>query len=132
MSAPWQRQSGMTLLRKLARFGIAGVMSTLVHIAVAVACVDGAGLPPVASNGLAFLIANVFSYFAHTYWSFSHQPRPKSFLRFFVVSLIGLGSALMISWAVEQHGMHYLYGIAFTIVALPMVTFLLHNFWTYR
>lgn len=132
MSFAWQGRSGVALLRRLIRFGVAGVMSTLVHVTVAVACVEEAGLPPVVSNGLAFLVANVFSYFVHTYWSFSHQPRRKSFFRFFIVSLAGLGSALLISWAVEHHGMHYLYGIALTIVALPAITFALHNFWTYR
>lgn len=132
MTSHGNEQAWLTMLRKLARFGVAGVMATLVHIAVAVACVDGAGFPPVLSNGMAFLVANVFSYFVHTYWSFAHQPKPKSFVRFFAVSLMGLGSALLISWAVQQQGMHYLYGIAFTIVALPAITFSLHNFWTYR
>lgn len=119
-------------IRKFVRFGITGGMTTAVHVVVAMLCVNLLGWMPATANGTAFVIANLFSYLAHTYWSFSDVPAVQSFLRFMVVSSAGLGCAVVIAWAVQVAGLHYLYGIGLTVLVLPVGSFLMHNFWTYR
>ena len=39
---------------------------------------------------------------------------------------------MLIAWSAQQMGLHYLVGIAAVAVALPGLSFVLHNFWTYR
>lgn len=130
MSTPsFSRPSGV---RKFVRFGITGGMTTVVHVVVAMLCVSALGWAPVTANGTAFVVANLFSYLVHTYWSFSYSPAIQNLQRFIVVSLAGLGCSVLIAWAVQFAGWHYLYGTGLTVLVLPVGSFLMHNFWTYR
>ena len=53
-------------------------------------------------------------------------------LRFWMVSLIGCGLAVLISKVMEAAGYHYAIGVIAIAVLVPLVTFTLHKFWTYR
>lgn len=117
---------------KFVRFCITGGLTTVVHVMVVMMCVHALGFAPVTANGTAFVVANLLSYLVHTYWSFSDAPAVQNLRRFIVVSLGGLGCAVLVAWAVQVAGWHYLYGTGLTILVLPIVSFLMHNFWTYR
>ena len=114
------------------RFAWVGVGVTALHVAVATWLITAHGLPPVAANGLAFMTATLVSYVANTLWSFKHNLRAQSLLRFISVSLIGLLTTLGISAAAESLGAHYLAGIAAVVLIVPGLSFLMHRAWTYR
>ncbi|QYY30840.1 GtrA family protein [Cupriavidus pinatubonensis] len=116
----------------LVRFGVAGVIATGVHVATATSLIYLLNASQVEANGVAFAIANVSSYFLNTLWSFSQTPRRDNFLRFFCVSILGLGMTLGISWLAERLGTTYWQGLVCVLAAVPPLTYVLHRVWTYR
>ncbi|MBB3006210.1 GtrA family protein [Cupriavidus alkaliphilus] len=118
------------MLKKLVRFGISGGIATAVHFSVAWMVFSFLTPRVDVANGIAFVVANVFSYVLHTLWSFSSSMSPQQFMRFMLVSLAGL----LISTGLPTllgAGRFWL-STGAVLVAVPACSFLLHNFWTYR
>ena len=84
------------------------------------------------ANGIAFLLATIFSYTINTLWSFSSLLHRRTLVRFGVVTILGGVLAMLISGLADIHGLHYAIGIALVATFVPPVTFLLHNSWTYK
>jgi putative flippase GtrA len=114
------------------RFAVTGVLITGLHVLIAVTLVQTLLPNPTFAYGVAFAAATVFSYLINTTWSFSSSLHGRNLFRFCVVSIIGIFLSMAVSGATQHYGLHYGYGIAFVVCIVPPVTFLLHNFWTYR
>jgi len=114
------------------RFAASGVVATGVHVALATGFIRFVLMEPALANGIAFVIATVFSYTVNTLWSFSNTLTGTNFLRFSLVSLVGLTLTMLISGTAQYYGLHYMYGISLVVCMVPPTTFLLHKFWTYR
>jgi len=123
LSLPW--------MQRALRFCISGLLVTLVHIVVASAWMRWATAQPGVANGVAFCIANAFSYVIHTMWSFSATMAPKVLAKFLVVSGLGLALSVGLAQGVDWLGLSYGYGIAAVVLVIPTFNFLLHHFWTY-
>lgn len=117
---------------KTLRFAISGLFVTGVHVLIATILISFILITPSLANGVAFVVATLFSYLINTLWSFSNPLHRRNLYRFFLVSFIGLLLSISISGAAQYGGLHYWYGIAFVVCIVPAVTFLLHNFWTYQ
>ena len=87
---------------------------------------------PWLANGIAFVVATLFSFTINTTWSFSSRPSRRLLVRFVLVATVGLGITVAVSGTAQYFGLHYLYGIALVVCAVPPITFLLHKYWTYR
>ena len=120
------------LTKQALRFTISGVLVTGLHVLIATAFIQIVSLAPALANGVAFVVATIFSYLINTTWSFSIPLHGKNLFRFCIVSCGGLFLAMTISGTAHYYGLHYLYGISLVVCIVPPVTFLLHNFWTYR
>ena len=59
------------IVRRLLRFGIIGIMITLLHVIVAIGLIRAAHAAPALANAIAFAIATSASYIVNTFWSFS-------------------------------------------------------------
>ena len=121
------------------RFGITGVANTGIHALVAVLCLEGfcLGVPwlvagPVVANGVAFVVATVFSYVVNTVWSFSTDMNRRNFQRFIVVAVIGLFAAMGLARLAEMIGLPPLGSVVLVVCVMPFVNFGLHSLWTYR
>ena len=97
-----------------------------------VALVEGARLHAVAANGLAFVVANAFSFWANNRYTFRTAATGARYLRFLVVSLAGLALALAASALAAVQHWHYLAGVAISFVLLPLLSFAANRFWTWR
>jgi putative flippase GtrA len=125
-------QLGMTVLKQFSRFGIIGVITTVTHVIVAIGLIELFQTHPVPANGLAFISANLLSYFANTLWSFNQRPGLQSFRRFVLVSLLGFCLTLAITTAVAAAGLPYQLGIGLVVLLLPVMSFCAHALWTYK
>jgi len=121
-----------SLLKRTLRFGLTGLFVTGLHFSIATLFVNYIQHNPSLANGVAFCIATIVSYLMHTLWSFSAKLHGKTLIRFIMVSVFGLCLSIIIPWVVQQLGFGYVVGTAAVVLILPVVNFLLHNFWTYK
>jgi putative flippase GtrA len=119
-------------LRTAAAWAAVGLANTLIHLGAVMTLVHGLGVPPVPANGLAFACANVFSYFANARFAFRSATSLMKYLRFLIVSLLGLAAALGSSALAQSRQWHYLVGVAISMALMPMLTYVAHRFWTWR
>ena len=137
MNVPMQTKSHAilsrnTMLRRAVRFALTGVFVTGVHAAATIAFIQTWIPSPPLANGAAFIAATLVSYFINTRWSFSTRLRGRTFARFVAVAILGFLLAMLVALGVQELGFDYPVGIGAVAVTIPAVTFLLHNFWTYR
>ncbi len=118
--------------KKFLRFTLSGLLVSLAHVTVAYTLIQLFLLDLSIANSIAFLIATLFSYFINTLWSFSSELQKMNFLRFLLVSFIGLLLVIVVSKITQHYELDYWYGIGFVVCMVPPVTFSLHYAWTYR
>ena len=87
------------LTKQAKKFTITGLLVTGLHILVAAGFINFVLPMPTLANGVAFVIATVFSYIVNTIWSFSSPLNRINLLRFTLVSLVGLFLAVSVSGA---------------------------------
>jgi len=117
--------------RQFAVFSGIGIINTLIHLAVVVVLVEAFSTHPVLANTLAFLTANVFSYWANCRWIFRAAPTSRRYPRFFIVSVSGLILTVVITSIAAALDWHYLMGTIMVIGTLPILTFVAHRTWTW-
>jgi putative flippase GtrA len=120
------------LLRRAMRFALTGIVVTGVHFVIAITFIELIMPTPPLANGVAFAFATVASYLINTIWSFSGRLHGRTLSRFIAVSIVGFLLAMLVSWIVQELGFGYLLGICAVALTIPPMTFILHNFWTYR
>jgi putative flippase GtrA len=117
--------------RQFLKFSGVGAANTLIHLAVTVSLVELWQTNPVIANTLAFLTANAFSYWANSRWSFRAEMSRQRFIRFFIVSIVGLLLTITLSGFAQEMHWHYLVGVALMFCALPVLTFVFHKYLTF-
>lgn len=113
------------------KFAISGIVATCIHVAVAWSLIEG-GSDPALANGAAFLIATCFSCVANTLWTFDASLGWARILRFTVATSFMLLISMSIAKAIDLAGLPAYLGIMCVVIALPAITFTVHNSWTYK
>jgi putative flippase GtrA len=118
--------------RQFTGFSLIGVVNTLLHLMVVTGLVELFSVHPILANGMAFITANLFSFWANSRWSFRAAVTRQRYMRFLAVSLLGLFVSLLAIAVSEALQWHYLAGVLLSFVFLPIVTFLAHRHWTWK
>jgi len=118
--------------KKFYRFCITGLLSTFVHIIVAASSIEFLHLSPSMGNGLAFIVATIVSFTVNSLWSFSVKLTARSGFRFLVVSTSAFFISMILAEWIDRIGLHYAFGIMTVIFVIPIITFIGHNFWTFK
>lgn len=115
------------------RYGLVGLLGTILHFASVIALVELAGLDPVIGSALGFILVLVISYFLNRTWTFRAKgQRAGRFLIYTTVSLIGLALNSGIMYvAVYLLEWNYLYGQSLVVVVVPVVNYILNRTWTF-
>ena len=104
------------LIAQIMKFGVVGIMATMLDYVVMIVLTEVFGVPPVASSTISFSISVVFNYLASMRYVFSHREgmsRRREFIIFLVLSIIGLGINAALMWVGTE-----LAGIDYRIVKL--------------
>lgn len=104
------------LIAQIMKFGVVGILATLLDYVVMIVLTEVFGVPPVASSTISFSISVVFNYLASMRYVFSHREgmsRRREFIIFLVLSIIGLGINAALMWVGTE-----LAGIDYRIVKL--------------
>ena len=118
----------------MVKYGIVGLIGTIVHFAVLIALVEWGHIHPVVSSTIGFIIVLVLSYLLNRNWTFSNDhSNNKSFIKYTVVSITGLLLNIFIMFTVVEivHG-SYLIGQCMVMIIVPPSNYLLNYYWTFR
>jgi len=129
------RLPAASLLRQLAWFIAVGCAAAATHWCVAVACVEGLGLAPLAANAVGWLVAFLVSFCGHYRLTFRHAAAPlaRAARRFFLVSAAGFAlNEAAYAWLLHATALPYDLLLALILVALAVLTFLASRLWAFR
>lgn len=121
------------LARQGATFTLVGLAATGAHVTAALIA-RRLGAEPMAANLSGYLTAVSVSYLGNAWLTFrSPALDGPQFVRFAVVSLLGLGLNMAITWAVTGPlGRPYGWSLAAVAIAVPALSFVLSKFWAFR
>lgn len=121
-------------MRALLRFGITGALATLVHALVLAGLVELLTVPAVLASVPAFGAALLLSYGLNYHWTFQTLGQHwMIFPRFTLVAASGLMLNVGITYfIVNLGGLWYGYALLAVIFSVPVLTFLLNNYWVFR
>ncbi|MCI8346527.1 MAG: GtrA family protein [Bacilli bacterium] len=102
------------LLIQIFKFGIVGVMATIIDFASIYILKEFLHIHVIVANTLSFCIATVYNYMASIHWVFKvnqDKDPKKNFILFIFFSVIGLILNDLLMWfTVEQFQIYYLLG----------------------
>lgn len=89
------------LIGEIARFGIVGVIATLIDWGVFWVIRNWVGADEILSSAIGFSVSVVFNYIASRIWVFhvkSKQNATREFVWFLISALVGLGINTLVFW----------------------------------
>jgi putative flippase GtrA len=127
------------IVSQIGRFGIVGMASTALHVALFTGLVKSGAASPMAANVMAFALAFLLSFFAHFSWTFRCVNIAQKWqvltmlLRFLVVALIGLGfNTCWVYLVTTILGMAYYYTNFFFLLVTPTILFVCNKFFVFK
>ncbi len=120
---------------KFLKFGVVGLSGVLVDFGITYTCKEVLKIPKYVSNAMGFTVAASWNYFFNRIWTFqSHDPEiTAEFLRFFSVSLIGLGINTLILWLlVSKFKMNFYVSKLFAIGTVMIWNFVVNLLVTFH
>ena len=101
------------LIRQVLRFGVVGVIATLIDYGVLIICTELLGVNYLISSGIGFSVSVIANYLMSVHWVFdvkgNGQSQGMQFAVFIVLSIIGLGLTELLMWlGTDVLGIYYL------------------------
>lgn len=112
---------------RFVRFACVGVGNTIIHLLAVASLVEFIGVAPPSANTVAFALANVFSYFVNSAWTFRRKISLGAYARFFMVSLVGLAISWGCVFTTEFLGIHYFIGVLVSVFFVAGIGYLLNR-----
>jgi len=114
-----------SIMNQAARFGVVGMLATIVHVATALALVAYAGVPVFWANIGGFCCAVMISYVGNHRWTFSRDGAHwRYFPRFISVAVLGLAIGQAIVWGInDQAGVDYRLAVLTVALVVPAFGF---------
>jgi putative flippase GtrA len=116
------------------RFGITGVLATLVHTVMFLGLIKLTPVRPSVATVISFLCALTFSYRLHHAWTFRVIGQHRTFFARFVVIAV-VGAALnfgIMSFMTDVLGRSPLVGLIAVLSVVAPLSFLFNRCWTFR
>lgn len=119
--------------QRLIRFGVVGVAATLSYFLLGLLFVNLLGLPALAGNALAYVLAFVVSYLGQALWTFEAKEGHRTMLpRFALTQLVGLGINSCIVWICLRMGMPYEYAMIAAAALVPVFVYIICKYWVFN
>ncbi|MDO9206842.1 MAG: GtrA family protein [Sulfuricurvum sp.] len=115
---------------KLLRYALIGGFSTLIHLSIAFLWLFGVNQSLFIANVAGFTLAFVFSYTVQSRYVFLHPLSYSKALHYFIVQFGALLVSLILSNALI--GLNSYVKTLIVVILLPLITFVIHKFWTFR
>lgn len=118
---------------RLVRFGIVGVIATLVYFSTTFVAIEAFALTPVRASIVGQVTAMGVSYFGHSLFSFAVKTDHRTYLwRFLVIAALTFTMNGVVTWLLTDVLRVY-YPIAVGIVGLliPLTNYVCNRFWVF-
>lgn len=116
------------------RFGIIGVLSSLVFMAVTAICVSTLAIDHKLASTCGYLAALPFNFIGNRRFSFrSSNAVAGDATRFLLMHTVSLVVTVMaMGTIVDMLGLHYSGGIIAAVIIVPIVNFVVMKWWVFR
>jgi putative flippase GtrA len=134
MSAPGRFAPSRASIARLLRFGLVAAISGSVYAAVCAALIVQAGVEPKLASVYAYVVSIFVNFAGQRRFTFASQNSIlPEVLRFCVVHGVNIGVSYLITLAVVQwFGLHFIFGIAATLLVIPLSTYVLLTLWVFQ
>jgi putative flippase GtrA len=108
---------------QLIKFGIVGCSGLVIDFAITYFFKEYVGLNRFIANALGFGAAVTNNYFIHRFWTFKNNEKriAQQFLKFLMVSIIGLGLNTLCIYTIQQWGHLSFYVAKFIAIVLVFI-----------
>lgn len=122
------------IIRLLFRYGIVGVVASVVHFSIAFAAFNYLNINSFVAHFCGFVFGLFTAYFGHYFYSFKDdEQHTKRFPKFLVTALIALvlhqgGVYILVNYYKLDYSSRVL---PLLVITVPIFTFLLNKFWVF-
>jgi len=121
------------LAGRLIRFGAVGSISTVLFSVLTWLLVSRSNMHPVLATVVAYLLLLVPNFVAHKYFTFSSKGETaRQSGKFLVVHGLNIGLSAGGMAVISKLSLDYRLGILFSAIAVPVIVFIVMNFWVFR
>jgi len=113
-------------------FAIIGIAATLCHTTIAASSVYMFNFNLIQANTIGYLLAVPISYFGHSLYSFNKAITIRTFIIFFSNNTVLFICTIITSFILEQTNINAYLGILITVILLPIISFIVHKFMTFK
>ena len=118
-------------ITRITRFAVVGAGAFASYITVMTIAMDRFGADQVAGVFSGFIAGTFVSYFGNTLFSFGVRPTASNSVKFWIVTLVGLGLNLLLAFVCQHLGVPPLATALSIFIIVPVLNYLGHRFWTY-
>ncbi len=128
-------------LQQLLRFGIIGVIATLIHAILFHTLYINQLFSSLPANLISFIVAFTVSYLGHLKWTFVIKDVPKrtyplfwkTLFRFLPTALLGLTVNITAGWLIIEYlQLSHYYFLGIVVFFTPALTFLISKYWVFK
>jgi putative flippase GtrA len=121
------------LFHKFIKYGVVGCVSILIYYLSVFVLVELLGKDPLFGTAISFIIMSYFSFLLNRKFTFGSDFSYTKLLRFLAVSAIGFTLNFLIMYlVVNVLSLHYSIGEVVTTLVIPIINFILNNYWTFK
>lgn len=111
------------------RYGIVGIISTVIHVTVAFLFIHFVTKSLYTSNILGFSVAFLFSYIAQSRFVFGSTLSFDKAFKYFLIQFLSLLLSIQLSNLANEF--NYYFKALLVAFVLPVLTFFIHKIWTF-
>jgi putative flippase GtrA len=120
------------LLHKFMKYSVVGCVSILIYFLSVFVLVELLEKNPLFGTAVSFVIMSYFSFILNRKFTFGSDFSYDKLLRFLAVSAIGFTLNFLIMYlVVNVLSLHYVIGEVVTTLVIPVINFILNNYWTF-
>lgn len=121
------------MVSQFVKYGLVGLIGTFIHSGILILLVEFFDYNPLFATTIGFLFSLVCSFLINVSWTFRSKKKFDIFLKYIIVSLLGLGINLLLMFLlVELLGLWYIWAQMVVLVIVPVFNFFLNRYWAFR
>lgn len=121
------------LFHKFIKYCFVGFICTFIYFLAVFVLVEILDRDPLLGSSLSFVIMTCFSFLLNIKYTFGSDFSASKLLRFFIVAAVGFFLNYVIIFSiVNVLSLHYFIGELVTILVIPLINFILNNYWTFK